>query len=321
LTSGTWTVRFSGGNYTTKTYTLTVGDRSNQNLDAYLSSSAYLVVFGVTSLATNLAVEDASFTMEKLIGASYVIIENKYTDILGKAQFSYVPYTKYKFTIAKTGYLTKIFYLDPVIYSTYEISLVQVSSQPSVTDYDQVSVVFYPKTFTNNAVNNFTFLISSPTGTLVNYAYTIKYPNGSNTSSGILSTGETLQTLFTITNATLFSTVNLSFNYTSTINGFKQFSGQYAITGGSIGGNNTIDNLRNNHYSMGLLERAFLVMIVVVIGAGFAYGLAGIGGSLLIGLIIMGISVYLGFLPIASIVISLLLGMVILVSSGIGGNK
>jgi hypothetical protein len=322
LTSGVWSVRFSGDNYTTKTYTITVNNKSTQTLNAYLTSTSNLVVFETTDITSGVPIENASFTMEKLINGSYVVTESKFTDIIGDSQFAYVPYTKYKFTVAKEGYNTKVFYLDPIIFATYTISLTPLATPSNPLDFDQVTVVYYPKFFYNNRANNFTFLISSPTGVLTNYGFNISYPGGSNATSGVNANGQTFVFFFNITGANTFDRLNLTFNYSSTLSGIKTFRTSFEILGTTGIGNNTMIQLKDNTYGLGLMERAFITMIIVVIISGLAYSLIGVGGALLLGLIIHGMAVFFGFMPIGSIVISLLVGfLMILANSTIGGRQ
>jgi hypothetical protein len=321
LTSGVWSVRFSGGNYTTKTYTITVNNKSTQTLNAYLTSTSYLVIFETTDISSGVPIENASFTMEKLINGSYVVTESKFTDIIGDAQFAYVPYTKYKFTVAKAGFNTKVFYLDPIIYATYTISLVPLATPSNPMDFDQVTVVYYPKFFYNNKANNFTFLISSPTGVLTNYGFNISYPGGSNATTGVNANGQTFVMFFNITGAKTFDKLNLTFNYSSTLSGMKTFRTSFEILNTAGIGNNTMIQLKDNTYGLGLMERAFITMLIVVIIAGLAYALVGVTGALLLGLIVHVMAVFFGFMPIGSILISLLIGFLMILANSITGGR
>jgi hypothetical protein len=320
LIEGTWSIKFSGSNYTTKTYSLTVGNRSFQTLNAYLSSSYSTVIFTITNIASGATLEGASVTMERLINSTWTIVESKLSDITGRAQFSYLPAIKYKFTASLTGYSTKIFYLDPIIFSSYTVGLTATASTGSEADYSDLSISHYPKTFFNNAVNNITFIISSPTGKLLNYSFNVSAPGGNNASEGILANGESFLLYFNISAANFYDRVNVSYSYITTEGSAKNYFFQYEILGVGTG-NYTISQIKTTDYGLGMFEKAFIAMIFICILAGGAYLIAGMGGSLLIGLIAEGFAVYLGFLPLAAFLISALAGFLLIVSGGIGGKS
>ncbi len=259
--------------------------------------------------------------MERLINATWTITESKLSDITGRAQFSYLPAIKYKFTVSLAGFSTKIFYLDPIIFASYTLGLSSTAGAGSESDYSDLSIAFYPKTFYNERTNNITFIISSPTGKLVNYTINASAPGGSNASSGILANGESFLLYFNISGASFYDRVNISYSYQTTLGELKDYFFQYEIIGTPGAINNTIVSIKTRDFGLGMFEKAFVTMIFIAILSGAAYLLAGMGGALAIGLILEGFAVYLGFLPVAAFLISAFIGFLLVVSSGIGGKS
>jgi len=322
LADGNYTFKFYGTNYSLKTYSVSVANRSTQTLNAYLSSNTLPVTFTITDDQTGLTLEGASVTMERVINSSYVIVESKYSDLTGRAQFQYVAGIKYRFTISLSGYSSKVFILDPVLFSTYSVYLSPTVTESQGWDYADVTVTFYPRIFYNNVTNNFTIQFSSPSGSLTNYAVNLSAPGGWKAgATGILANGETFNLLLNITGATLYEKVNLTYNYTTTAAGTKIFIYKFDIIGANLSSNNSIINIKDKNYGLGLFEKAFITTLVIIFLSGFAYMLAGMAGALSAGLLVMGIATFLGFLPIASIVISLFIGLILIIASSIGGNK
>jgi hypothetical protein len=321
LTDGLWIIKFYSANYSYRTYTITVANRSTQTLDAYLTPSAYTTIFTIRDSQTLTTLEGVSFTIERLNNATYIIVESKSSDISGAVQFGYLPGIEYRFTLTKSGYAGKVFSLNPVLFASYNIYLDRVSSLNNTLNYGLISIVYYPKTFYNDQINSLTFTISSPEGVLTNYGVNIKAPGGSNSSQGHNAIGETFTLYFNITGATLFDRVNISYNYTSTVGGTKAYYLEYEIIGTGIGGNNTISGIKNKEYGLGAFEKVLLATLALIFVAGFAYMLSGMAGAIVSGLLVMGVSVYLGFLPLWSVVISFITGIIILVATSVGGNK
>lgn len=321
LQDGTWEIKFYSTNYSYRTYTITVGNRSTQTLDAYLVPSTYLCVFTIRDALTLATLEGTSFTVERQTNGTYIIVESKTADISGAVQIGFLPGIEYRFTLSKTGYSTKVFSLNPIIFNAYNIYLDRTVNLNNTLNYGLVTIVYYPKQFFNNRINNLTFIITSPEGVLTNYKIGINTVPGSNGTSGSNAIGETFNLGFNISNATLYDRVNITFNFTSTTGGFQKFFLQYEIIGAGTVSNYTISNLRNKDYGLGTFEKVLMVMIATAILSGFAFMLLGAGGSLIIGLLTLNISVYLGFLPLWSVIIPDLIGFVLIIAVSIGGRN
>ena len=312
LQDGNYSVKFSGANYTTKSYAVTLADKSTQKLTAYLSKNYQLVTFTIRNDLTKAVIEGASFTMARLINSSWVTTESKSSDITGRVQVSYLPAVRYKFTISASNYTTKVFYLDPVIFSSYNIDLDPVISVELLEDYAEVNIVFYPKYFYDGEANIFNWLVTSPKGALTSYYINISFPGGQRNQSGVNAIGEQFIFNFTITGATLYDKVNISYGYDTTLSSPKNFKVSYGILGVATG-NNTIENIRQNDYGLGLFEKVMLSIFAVIILAGFTFMLAGSGAGLVVGMLVYGFFVYIGFLPLWSILITLLAGIILVV--------
>lgn len=321
LTDGVWEVKFYSANYSYRTYFITVYNRSFQTLDAYLVPSAFTCVFTIRDSLTLAPLEDASFSVERLSNSSYIVVESKVSDIGGNVQIGFLPGIEYRFTLSKSGYTSKVFSLNPIIFNAYNIYLDKTASLNNTLDYGSVNIALYPKTFYNNRANGITFTITSPEGVLTNYRISIKAPGGSNSTTGSNAIGETFTLNFNITNATIFDRVNITYNYTSTMGGIKIYRFQYEIIGAGNVGNYTIANLKNREYGLGTFEKVLLVMVGMVIIVGFAFMLTGTAGALVIGLICLNVSVYLGFLPYWSVIIPDILGIIIIIAVSTGGRN
>lgn len=322
LTDGTYTIKLSGANYTQKTYTVTVTNRSSQTLNAYLSTSADTTIIQVYNENTGVNLEDAFVNVERLINGSYATVESRYTDVTGRVSIVYTSLIAYRFTISKTGFTTKQFTLNPILFDSYSVSLnPSTTSYNNTYDYDSVAITWYPKTFINNNINNLTFIITSPEGTLEDYNFSINYKSYSNTTGGSNAYGSTLTLSLNISGAYLGDRVYVNYSYNPTSSSTKYYSFSFGILGMNDTGNYTTAQLKNRDYGLGLIEKAVLTLVVVVILVGFAYALVGMGGALFLGLIAEGVAVYLGFLPIGAFLISVLVGLALVVSSGLGGKN
>jgi len=319
LQDGNYTLKFSGGNYTTKTYTVTVADQSTQELDAYLSSEYQTVTFTISNYNNGATIESASFTVARLINSTYTVTESKNSDITGRVQVSYLQNVKYRFTVTKEGYQDKVFYLDPVIFSSYTVYLVPIEPTDDAQIFQDVSIVYTPKIYYNDATNNLTFSFSSPDGTFSYYGFNLTYPGnpGSLTYNGTLAIGEQFDLNFNIVDAALLDTINITYWYDTTLSNQKIVRVSHTIVGsGSL--NNTWLNLRKDGISgLGDYEKVLIVLLFVIILSGVSYPIAGAKGSILVGCLIWGIGAYLAFTNLWAVLPSILTGIIAL----IGGRE
>lgn len=315
LTDGEYTLVFSGGfgvNYTARTYIVSVADRSTQTLNAFLTISGNSVIIKTADSFSQEILQDATISLYKSINNTWSLIEIKDTDITGRAQFSYVPLTKYRFIIQKTGYITKSFDLNPILYSSYDVLLDRQIVYTFTGSQEDVKITWTPQQYFANETTNFTMIFSSATGVLNSYGVNISAPCTSYNFSGNNSIGETFQQSFTINCSHYRDTINITYYYTSVGNPQKIYHAQYFISGTYSASSYTWINMRQNHFGMGLLERIFIVVLLALIVGGTSYLMIGGIGALLLSLFIFGYFLSTGFIPMWSVIISLISGIFLL---------
>ena len=312
LEDGVYSIKFTGGNYTLKTYTVTVADRSTQNLNAYLSTSEETVILTVRDSDTSAVIPGSSVTMYKLINASWVVTESKNTDITGRTQFTYIPGIQYKFFISKSGYDDKIFYLDPIIFDSYNINLDKVTSLSQDQNYLGINIQYYPTKFYDNQTNNFTWIVQSPDGVLQNYNMSISYPGGNNYQNGVNANGEEFTHSFNLSGLTVQTRINLTYCYKTSIGtNSRCYSFSYSIIG--VYEDNSFTAMKDNSYGLSLLTRIIIASMIVIIVAGiFSFLSNGLIGGV-IGLFLFGFLAYIDFIPLYSVLLSLVIGVIFII--------
>ncbi|RKZ03352.1 hypothetical protein DRQ25_17855 [Candidatus Fermentibacteria bacterium] len=313
LTDGSYSIKFNSANYTQRTYIVSVADRSTQTLNAYLSASTDNVVLSIVDYDTATSLEGASIQQQRIVNGSWVNVESKLSDITGRAQFSFTIGTKYRFVVSYTGYTTKYFELDPIIFTSYYIRLEQI--QTITEDYSRVDVTIYntPQQFVNEQGNNFTLTFGSATGTLESYGYTLTFPGGSSAGAGVSANGETFAYTANITGASFGDRVNLTYWYDSIFNDNTTYTQLYLIDGAPQNG--TAAKLKTDSYGMGAVEKGLLAMFIVLLVA-FAFAVFGVPLiGVVAGLFLQAYFTYIGYLNIWFVVPSILIGLLVIVGS------
>lgn len=308
---GTFTISVFNTNYSRRDQVVTFSGGESINASFYLANQTSSTIFTIQDRLTGQVITDALIEQSRLIGGSYVVVFSKLSDVSGKAQFYYEPNVRYLFEVSKDGYQSKSFFLDPIVFSTYTVQLDKTSTSFYSLDYDDVKFSMTPQDFYNNIVNNVTFQVFSPTNILSQYAITLTYPGGSNTSSGSASAGESFLIRFFIDNAGLFDTVNVTFNYNTTTNATRSFTYQFLVKDATIPAFTWAAN-RGNTQGSGHLERAIIAVLAVIIIMGFTLTIAGPLAAGVMGLFTFGGFFYIGWLPFYSIVPALAIGLVLL---------
>jgi len=303
---------FSSG-YANRTYIITIGNRSHQNLAIYLPTGSSSTLFTISDSNTDGVLSDVLLTQAKLIDSSWVTVASQYTDITGKAKINYIPDTNYRFYLSKNGYDDLIFNLNPILFSSYNIKMDLNTLLNYSFNLDNIAIVYGPKTFNNSQATTFTFLINSPYGSLTDYGVNLTYPGGSSYVTGSNAIGGTLTTLINITNATVFDTVKLDYFYTTTVAGRRNFTDYFPITLPDGTGTLTFMANKNKTFGLGIFERVFTATLIAI----FIVGIASLVGQPLPGfalnLFVQSYLTYIGFIPIWITLPSLLLGMMILI--------
>lgn len=324
LADGSWNIKFSGSNYSLKTYTVTVANRSTQNLNAYLSSISQYSIFTIMDFDSGQLIESASFTQSKLINGSYTIINSKLSDITGRVQFDYVPNAKYQFLISASGYENNLFYLDPVLFSTYNIRLTKTTTlEPGNTpDNLGVYITFYNNMTGNtnwyvnhsgNLNNTLIWIINSPIGSLEYYNMTLEIPGSNFTFSGILATGGQFSQNFTLNTTDPLDQVIINYCYKSSTSYDKCFRFPYSIIG--VHTSTSMIANQDNTYGLGVFERVLIITVAVLFCVGTIFIFGGAIPGLIVSLLIYGFALSTGFVTIWMIFPSLFIGFIMIVST------
>ena len=312
LNPGALTVIVSSQNYTGASWNVNLVNATTQVLNAYLSSNSLpntTVTFYALDSALRFPLENATLVVSQFVGGSLSTVGTRVTDVTGAAQFTLLRNTAYTFTLSKGGYASKTFILNPIIQSSYDVTLTKLASE--LQSFGGVSVAYSPSVFTDGVDNSFLLVFSSPSGQLASYSLSAVGPGVSYSSSGSSATGQSFSSLIHPVGSVLGDTMNISYNYTDTFGVAKSFRFYNEIVNGSAGAGTLLSN-KDEHYGMTIFERIFWGVIVVVIVAGVTTLVAGPGSGLVVGLLLMGYLCYIGLLPIVSILLSMFVGMLLL---------
>lgn len=310
LSADSYTFKFSGTNYTTQTYTISVGTNTYQRLNAYLASATDDVIFTIVDYDSNRQLENASVAQQRIINSSWTTVSSKSSDITGRVQFEYVQDVKYRFIVALSGYETKTFTLDPVIFSSYTVRISRIINQEDDTNFAGITWSFPSDEFDNNQSYMLEFTIFSPDGALESYGFTSSYPNETKTTSGSNAYGSTLyQSVFI--NATSYQdTVNITFWYDTTQADNISYKMLYLINYNSTDG--TFYSLSQTDYGLTTFEKVLIASICIVILGGFAFMFGGPLGGGVVSLFLMGWFYYIGFLTLWMVLPSVLVALVLI---------
>lgn len=315
LTATDWLLTFQSVNYSTRSYSVTVGENTTQYLNVYLTNDTTYTQITVKDFSTDSVLEAVGITMYRFINGSWSAVESKYTDVTGKAQFFYVAEANYKFFLQKSDYDDYVFYLSPILFNSYDVSMTKSVVIDYEQDFDKLAIIYSPSTFPNNENTIFNFIISSPSGTLIDYGINVSYPNGSNTLSfvdtGSNAIGSQLSGVVSVAGANYTDLVRLDYYYTSTLGGRRNFTTYFSISDTSFSNNTFVSN-RTKTYGLTVFERILIITFIIVFFCGL---IAFFGHVLLAGimsLFIMAYSTYIGFIPLWAILPSVFLGFFIL---------
>jgi hypothetical protein len=262
---------------------------------------------------TQVVIPNIYITVSRFVGVIWVVVASGYTDISGKFQVDYVANTRYKFTSSVTGYKDYSFELNPIISSTYDIKLSPSVAETNIPKFYRVTYDFNPKSF-KNGLTNFNVTFTSAYGDLTYYGYTLIFPRGGvyyqSSDTGTTPTGSKLTSGNFVINATLPNDyVRIDLFYDTDISPLYNTTLYFTVSAPTV--NNTFMNLKDNHYGMGILERTIIALLIVL----FVVGLSTLAGQpvfgVALGLFVYGFFVYIGFLPIWSVIISFIIGFLI----------
>lgn len=288
-----------------------------QQVGMYLSNSSTITTFTVNNANDGQPVSDVYATMYSYVGSTLQVIESKYTDITGRAQFYYTPNRRYSFTLFKTGFTPLSFTLNPVYFDSYTVLMSPSGINNYTSGQELVSIHYNPPYLVEKQTTTFNFSIVSPYSALVSYGYNLSYPGGASEKTGGNPAGELLQSLDTVLGSTPTDTVLFTYFYTTTYGNTHLVQLNLPIVNATQG---TLLTSRNKTYGLGVVER----IIISVVLALLVIGIATLTGKPIVGLILMlivyGWLSYIGFIPIWAVMLALVIGVLYLVF-GSGSDK
>jgi hypothetical protein len=300
--------------YTQRQYFITVTERSTQTLYVFLLSNPTDVLFSYTDKDTGVVLENVLVGLSKVVNGSLTLVESRLTDVTGRTQFNVATNTLYQFVSTKTGYISKTFTLNPVIFTSYNVQLQKDTTTIPALDYSQVAVTILPNQY-NFGNNNFIFTITSADGVLESYGYNLSNKCNSTTGNGVNLYGGTFTNNILLSGSCIssYDIVTLNYYYTTTDGTLRTFTRTYGITQNT--NTTTISTTMNSGtYGMGLFERIIISTIITLILVGVVASIGGMVGGLFVGLLVLGFFVSTGFIPLSVVIITLFAGFVLVAS-------
>lgn len=124
--------------YGSRSYIITINDRTTQSLIATLAQSTFNAGFYLKSTSDN-SISDATVTISRLVNSSFIVVGSDVTDVLGYVTFNVRNGEEYRFTITSSNYEPRVF--DMKVYSInspYTFRLIKTKSTSFVNPYDYV---------------------------------------------------------------------------------------------------------------------------------------------------------------------------------------
>lgn len=317
LRDATYYVKFNASGYGNRTYAVTVTDQSTQTLDAYLGIGTESTILYIIDSITGLRISGATISVSRVINGTYTLVESKLSDVTGAAQITYTAGARYRISVTADDYDDKAFILDPILFSSYDIKLSRSTGAGSGEAYDQIGIVLRPSSYNDGESVSFSFDITSPTGALSGFGYTVTYPNGEISNSSTNANGAVLTGNFTPNANSRYDTVNITYYYTTSAGGTKYFNASYILQGASTDG--TIASITPDNYGLSLFDSYLITTLVVVMVAGSAFYFAGALGGAVVGVLVLGLFYYIGFISIWALAIPALMVFVLVSMRGANG--
>lgn len=292
---GNYSITFTADGFTTVSYDALVTNFSTQTLNAYITptTTGQSTIFAFKNIENEAIIEGVTLSVERIISDVWTLINVLSSDVSGRAQFDYETGVKYRFTASKSGWETREFTLNPVIFTSYNIWLTQEIEEIQEQDFSGVNILAYPGTYYNGQNNTVELIFTSPDGRLQSYGFTATYNNISVTKSGSNLYGGSLTDLLLIENATFGDQVNLYYYYRLSNGTLKEFNSPYVIADTATPA--TQWNNKNNHYGLGLAERVLIVIGIVILVSGTAFMFGGAVAGGIVAMLIFGYFLFIGF--------------------------
>ena len=280
-------------------------------LSAYLipNANASAVTFTTKNSANKGVISGVLVKMYQLLNGTPSLVQSKLTGVTGTARLPYVAGKHYLVNFSRSGYNVLSANFNPITSSTYDILMVATVYQNTSEARTRVSVSPSPTTYAIGQ-NNFSIKFYSPYEEFNSYSYKLTYPTGEITGSGVNPSGQTFARNITITDPNVFDLVTLNVTYNTPLTGSQTFIYNYEITPGD--GNYTMMKNKEKTYGLGLFERLFVSTIIVIFFVGISALMGAITFGSFIGFALWSYFVYIGFLPLWSILISVFAGIIII---------
>jgi hypothetical protein len=308
LPADNYTLSVIAEGYEFSQYNVELGDADILYLNMYLlnsDDSGGATAFRVRDKNTGNPIYQASVDVyRKVFGLVWTKVASYKSDIIGKVQFSYLPYKSYRFVVSHTGYVTQDFIINPITQTLYTINLEPDGSLPLA----ERGVSYVDTDFYDGVNQTFSARFYSTEADLTSYTLKVTYPGGSDLVSGSTSSGSVLTADVNITGANLYDLVYIEMNYTTGGETKTQRIAKYVIISPS---DYSISRNRANTYGLGYFERVLISTMIIMAVAGVGMVSIGTIASGALGLIVAGFLAVIGFLP-PLIAIPLIVGFVVI---------
>lgn len=320
ITPGNYTVQASGTGYQTYTAYVEVGNNTYQTFNIYLNSySSTTTIFDVIDKFSGSAIVNASMLIQTqpILGGSYVTLGTFYTDVAGNIELNYVPNQNYYFVLSANNYQTMMFYLTPVLSSTYTLKM-NPNITSNITDiYQSLTVTVTPFYVFNNRSNNFTYYVAAPYGNLqaFNYTLTTTYSGTHLTGQSTNAYGGTLNTSLFVSAPNVNDSIIFQYRYKLT-NGLDVTVTRVLPITGVITQGSFISSV-DNPYHLPLFDRVVITVVLVIMFSGMILMFGGPPAfATIVAMIILGYVLAIGFLSFWVVGPSLFMLIVLLIRSG-----
>ena len=300
IQTGSYEVLFENPSYNPRTYSLTYNRTFPQSLDAYLVPlEAPSTIFTIEDRSTRNPIEGATVTIQRFVNGTLTTVLSLQSDITGRVGFDYIPNRRYEFTITKSGYETRSFNLDPILFSSYLILLdSNIVIGETGGDFSGVGITFTQSGFKESNQNNFSMSFSDSKGRLVRYGY-----NLSTTTTGQLTSqegtnayGSILPVTISIPDVPLQDQLVVDYYYERSDGTLLTYRTSYSITQVNPYSNQTWVGMRDTAAQIPILDRAAVVVIATGSLTALAFTFIGLSGAALAAMFILGFFALTGFI-------------------------
>ncbi|KKN48612.1 hypothetical protein LCGC14_0651110 [marine sediment metagenome] len=172
LFPGGYTITIGSNGFNTRDYILTLLPSSNVELNAFLvnATTTAEITFTIKDASTLANLDNVLVSVSDKINLTHVIIAQRTTDISGQVIFNLDQTKKYRFTLTRTDFETKIFDLTPSS-TTYTINIDPSILIDYTTIFNNIDFLTLPVNsfITELGIINFTIITASVEGSVINF--------------------------------------------------------------------------------------------------------------------------------------------------------